>query len=472
MRKLMLIVIVLFFSLSAFGQLIKQGTHINIFYSDSVFIPDPVMLKQYNPQSSLWVPFAESFGTNVAIWSFNRYVTDAHHARISFESVKNNFKRGWAWDSDGILVNMFGHPYQGAIYYNLARTNGYDYYSSLGVTAFGSWQWEFFMEIQPPAINDFVMTTFAGSMYGEILYRITNHIIDESTTGSERTWREVATTFNPSRLFNRLIYGRTSRTIDAKLYECRPNVGELALGGNNVAEEFDFKNGKKNPMLTFNYNYGHPFFSKTYKPMDYFNLYIALNFGGDQNVIGQFRVHGIILGKQKKLNDDNRLLWGLFQYADYMRNNIYEIAGYSIGPGIAFRTPKNQKHEFISGLTVAFMPMGAANSDYAPSYKVEALDSARTYNMGNGASAVFNFAWLFPIGNLTLDYSFWWVHTLHGAPGDEYIGIWEPKITFHITKNWYVGLQYLLYHRRGIYEKHKNIDLRNNEQRLFIAWRF
>ena len=80
--------------------------------------------------------------------------------------------------------------------------------------------------------------------------------------------------------------------------------------------------------------------------------------------------------------------------------------------------------------------------------------------------------WFFPIGDFNLKFSYWWVHTLHGAPGDEIIGIWQPKARFNIIGRWYLGLQYLLYHRIGKYKDYDDIDLRNYEFRAFIGFRF
>ncbi|TFG99403.1 MAG: DUF3943 domain-containing protein, partial [Calditrichales bacterium] len=431
------------------------------FFRDSTFLPDPNLVKEYNPRKALWIPFTEALGLNVGIWAFNRYVTDAHHAYIGWQSIKNNIKNGFDWDADALLVNMWGHPFQGSIYYNMARSSGYGYWPSLGVTAFGSLQWEFFMEVEPPALNDFIMTTFGGAMYGEMFYRFSNLILDESVSGGSRTWREIgAGIFNPGRLFNRLIYGRTNRLTDYRLYQREPNLGELTLGANYVAKGTDFKNADRNQMLAFEYYYGQLFYRKRYKPMDYFNFYTVLNFGGHQPGLGQFRIFGVLTSTQNTYQNGNKILWGLFQTIDYMHNNVYELAGYGAGPAIGFRTSAENQHAFSALLNVSFMPMGGANSDYAPNYKVESLDSARTYNMGAGASSRLEAFWLFPGGDISLKYSFWWLHTMQGAPGDEFVGILQPKARFQIIGRWYLGLQYLLYHRVGKYKDYDDIDMR------------
>ena len=472
-----LIIVLFFFGLSVLSAQSQDELNRKKYFKyfqwrDSTFIPDPQYINQYNPAKPVWIPISEVVGSNIALNLFNNYVLGAPHARISFESIKHNFQHRWDWDADNLITNMWGHPFQGAIYYNLARSGGYGYWPSLGITAFGSWQWELFMEIEPPAINDFVMTSLGGALYGETFYRLSSLIISEGTSGAARFWRELAAgIYNPGRLFNRLVYGRSKRHLDIYLYEKEPNIGELGFGLNNVAEGTRFREGKKNPMITLNYRYGQPFLKNTYKPLDYFSLYVALNLK-NQPGLGQFRIHGIVNGKQKTLSEGHQLLWGLFQYIDYLHNNVYEIAGVSFGPGLAYRNYAMKKHHLAALVNAAFMPMSAANSDYAPNYKVEALDSARTYNMGMGASAKIKLLWVFPVGQLTVNYSFWWVHTLHGAPGDEKIGILEPVFQIYVTRRWFIGLQYLLYHRRGIYRDYDNVNIRNNEQRLFFGFKF
>ena len=472
----------LFFSLlvTAFGQtgrleddISKSEQNFTTFFRDTGYVPDISIVEKYNPRKPLWIPFSEALGQNLFIWTFNRYIADQPHARISWETMKKNLRHGWDWDADNLSTNMFGHPFGGGLYYTWSRTSGYNYWVSLGVAAFGSLQWEFFMENEPAAWNDFIMTTFAGAMYGEMFYRFANLILDESTSGSERTWREIGGGLLPvNRWINRLIYGRSSRHLDYHLYEREPNVGEVTLGANYVAEGADFKNADRNQVVALEYIYGRLFFKRYYKPLDHFSFYTLLNFGGNQPGLGQFRIFGVITAKQKRYNNGNRLLWGLFQAADYLDNNVYEIAGYSVGPGIGFRTAPNKPHAFGALFNGSIMLMGAANSDYAPNWKVEELDSARTYNMGMGAGAKLNGFWLFPRGDLTLNYSFWWVHTMQGAPGDEFIGILQPKLRIGIIGRWFVGLQYLLYHRIGKYKDYDDINLRNNEGRAFIGLRF
>jgi hypothetical protein len=218
--------------------------------------------------------------------------------------------------------------------------------------------------------------------------------------------------------------------------------------------------------------YGRLFEMRKYKPFDFFRFNLMVNFAGEQPPIGQFRIYAMLHGDNSTVGDNSKFLWGIFNHFDYLENSVYQLGGTSIGPGIGYRTPHQKSVQFIGLLHGALLLMGGANSDYASEYKVAFLDSARTYNLGPGAHAKLETFLRFPFGSLYLGYSFWWIHTWDGAPGDELIGMLSPKLRIRLYKKLFVGLEYLFYHRLGKYDDFPNRDYRNNEERLFIGYAF
>ncbi len=448
--------------------------------ADKIFIPDETLVKRYNPKLPLWRPISEAIGLNLSLGTVN-YLAGSPFARISFSTIEHNFQRGWATDADAMLTNMFEHPFHGSIYYNLTRSKGYNYWTSLAVSSLGSWQWEFFMENEPPAWNDWIMTSFGGSMIGEIFYRFSNLILDESVGGTERVFREIgAGIFNPGRLFTRLITGRSKRIIVNKIYEKRNLLGEISVGANNVADGTEFKNGSKSMMLKTDIVYGTLFYTHKETPFSFFRFNLSLNIFSMKNkagitkqpVFNSFRIYGSIFRKVYLTSSGSRYLWGIFGKYDFLSNSVYQIGDAALGLGAAYRTPPKNKVQYLGIGVVSAILMGAANSDFAPDYKVEFLDSARTYNMGPGATVRMEHLIRFPHGSVYLGYNFWWIHTWDGAPGDELIGMLKPKLRINIYHNFYLGFEYLIYHRYGIYKTLKNRKLINNEQRLFIGYSF
>jgi hypothetical protein len=473
MRKLIWILpVIMLLIQSTQAQSLYSSNQDSLLASRTDHIPDPAEVESMNPQKPLWVPVIEGVGLNVGLAAFNAYLMNSEFAKISFTTVKHNFEIGYTTDADAFSGNMFSHPFHGSIYYNLSRSSGFDYWTSMGVATFGSWQWEFFMENEPPALNDWIMTSVSGSMIGEIFYRFSNLILDESLSGASRVWNEIgAGVFNPGRLFNRLINGRTSRVTSAKLYEKRIVLGELGFGMNNVANGTDFDSADKNGMFTIDYAYGRLFKSGKIKPLDFFRWNLAVNFGGVQPAIGQFRIYGILHGKKSNMGH-GKFLWGVFQHYDFLESNVYQIGATSVGLGIGYRDSGKGSVSFVGILHGAALLMGGVNSEYANNYKVSFLDSARTYNMGPGAHAKMETFLRFSFGSLYLGYSLWWIHTWDGAPGDEIVGMLSPKLRIRVYDRWYLGLEYLYYHKVGLYDDYDNTDTRNNEQRLFVAYSF
>lgn len=81
-------------------------------------------------KKSFWRASAETVGFNIGLWAFDRYVQKGHYAYINFGTIKENFKHGFEWDDDHLSTNMFAHPYNGSLFYNAGRSNGYNFWQS------------------------------------------------------------------------------------------------------------------------------------------------------------------------------------------------------------------------------------------------------------------------------------------------------------------------------------------------------
>jgi hypothetical protein len=87
---------------------------------------------------------------------------------------KENVKNGPVMDRDDWTINYIGHTYFGAVYYTLARHNGFTaqesfLYSALMSTFF----WEYGVEAlaEKPSIQDLIITPVFGAIVGEQFYR-------------------------------------------------------------------------------------------------------------------------------------------------------------------------------------------------------------------------------------------------------------------------------------------------------------
>ena len=106
------------------------------------YTSDSTLLQPRRP----WKAALETFGLNMLVWSFDRYIVKEEWAYINGHTIKSNFKKGPVWDTDQFTTNLFSHPYHGSLYFNAARSNGMNFWQSAPFAAGGSLMWEFFME--------------------------------------------------------------------------------------------------------------------------------------------------------------------------------------------------------------------------------------------------------------------------------------------------------------------------------------
>ena len=172
---------------------------------------------KFNKKYSLWIPLVDVVGINAFINRFDRYVLNYDYVRVSLNSWGNNLRAGWPWgpgwewDHDPFGNNFLFHPISGALYYNAARSNGYNLYEALPITFFGSYMWKIFGENGKPEREDLINTTASGVFIGEITYRLSSNILDDRAIGTERVLREIgAGLIDPVRAINRLLQGKTS----------------------------------------------------------------------------------------------------------------------------------------------------------------------------------------------------------------------------------------------------------------------
>ena len=127
--------------------------------------------------------------------------------RVTPESIRSNLRGPWVVDDDPFQINQFGHPYQGAMYHGIARSNGLSYWPSVVYTFAGSALWEIAGETTPPSANDQIASGIAGSFLGEPLFRISRLLLERADNGPG-AWRTLASVLaSPPTGINHLLVG-------------------------------------------------------------------------------------------------------------------------------------------------------------------------------------------------------------------------------------------------------------------------
>jgi hypothetical protein len=308
------------------------------------------------------IPAEEIIGFNFLLNRFNYHFIDKQVYDTTLQTVQDNLSHKWVVDTDPFAVNQFMHPYQGSVYYGLARSTGLSYWESLGYTFGGSLLWEIAGETGPPSINDLVTTGFGGSFLGEPLFRMASLLLE----GGGKTpvfWREVgAAAISPSLGFNRLAFGDRFRTVFDSHNPA--TYAYVRLGWNQVDSVFDDALSQKIKRETatadFHMSYGLPGkngYSYT-RPFDYFDFEFSAN---SANVFENIMSRGLLIGKPYAAGENYRGIWGLYGSYDYISPQIFRISSTAVSLGTTAQWWIS-KTVALQGTALAGLGYGAAGT--------------------------------------------------------------------------------------------------------------
>jgi hypothetical protein len=425
---------------------------------------DPV----YNPKYPWYKPAFKVFTSNLVSWASSKYLFKYDWADISLNSWKYNLKHGFVWDDDHFGTNFIGHPHSGNIYYNVARSNGYSYWSSIPFAVGGSLMWEFFGENTQPSKNDIINTPFSGLFLGEVLYRITSNILDDRARGANRVWRELlAGVINPPRALNRFSQKKMFRVTNKEVYQKEPLNITLRGGVHLVNTDNKFATGTTNYNLKIQFDYGDPFEVRHRKPFDVFRLGIESSLGKNRKLLENVMGYGILIGKNV-IKGDNGLLIGGFQYFDYWNNNVFELGSLGLGGGIISKVPVSKNSALYSSLHLAVVPLAGNNTGYGPDTSV-----FRDYNFAGGLEAKIEETFhISTIATLGFSAYYYWLHNYENLPGRSSIGILKPRLTINITKSINIGMEHQVFYVNRFLQGNPTLELRKTEQKFFLQYFF
>jgi len=455
-----------FFNLSnkSYSENINKKLKINTLTSDTLKYHSAY--PEYNRKSNMFIAISEVVGLNFGLGAFNNYVGGNDFAKITFKSVKHNLDTGFVWDDDVFIVNQFGHPYHGNLYFNMARTTGYSFWESVPFAFGGSLMWEMFMETDPPQTNDIIQTTVGGIMLGEMTYRITSLILDESKTGMNRFFREfISTIINPVRGFNRLIRGEMSRHTPTNVNDVFPIKQRLNVGYAGINPSETVKFDKSHLMLEYIFTYGWMYDKKDVKPFDFFRVRLGFDARKGDSPSSWAYAYGLLWGTNHFTKRKESFTFGVFHDYDFFYNPLFRLGTQSVGLGMIYRSPVDWKVRLLGSFHSNFVALGAFNSIYT-------RGPYRDYDYSIGNKTMLEVATGYGPVDLVLEYRFYYLKTVNGWPGYHMFGVLNPKLLIDIYKGFGIGAEYLLYHRHGTFEDAADYNKRISEQRLYLSYFF
>lgn len=437
--------------------------------------------------SKPWTAASEVFSINMFVWGFNHFIANEDFARINIHSIKHNLKTFPVWDTDKFSTNLVAHPYHGSLYFNAARSNGMSFWQSIPYSFGGSLMWEFFMENERPSINDLLATTIGGTELGEITFRLSDLLLDNRATGSDRIRREIlAGMISPIRAINRLITGEAWKhsATSGKVFRDVPVDFLIGIGPRFLAEQENTKKGEFSANLSVLLNYGNPFDDDYYSPYEWFRLSAGIDLFSNQPVITDVNAVAALWGKNVWDKEARSLSVGLFQHFNYYDSQIkteegkivspYRISeAAAIGGGVIYhrKAQPSDQMDVYAEYYVTGVALGASKSDYF-------MVDERDYNLGSGYSAkaftglLYKKQWGLML-NLENYHIFTWkgydpdldLSTVdfnklntQGDAGDARLAVFTSKLVYFSPKKWNISLSNRYFSRRTHYKYREDID--------------
>jgi len=401
---------------------------------------------------------------------FNRLTRGAEgeFAYVSPASWLRNLNRGWEFDDNDFKTNQIAHPYHGSTYFNAARSNGIDFWGSTLFAFGGSLMWEYFGETHRPAPNDLVSTAVGGIALGEMLYRTSSLVLDNTATGGGRIWREVAgTLLNPIRGFNRLIHGDWTR-VGANPEDRRPGSGVRSVWdvGIRPVGEDSLGNDLAAVFAEFDLWYGAALNGDYKKPYETFELRLQLN-GSDKAVVGRVQQSGLLSGTplwdEDSPPEGTRHMVVVSQHFDYVNNDAIELGSSAVGVGLLSRFPLGKQWNINTRVIPKAIIMGGMYNPLTSTGK-------RDYDFGSGLG-LEAFLMLWWKNRQVFEASYWgeWQVTVAGTPGTNIVHALNARARIPIVSFLGLGGEVIYVKRIGEFSGLPRLEGDATQFRFFVA---
>jgi hypothetical protein len=435
----------------------------------------------------------QDLALNWAASGVNEYVRNANFNQISPRSWWDNFEHGLTYDDNEFKTNQYLHPWNGANYYNTARSNGFGYWASSLFSLGGAIFWECCGETHPMSYNDLISTGIGGMAVGEEMFRLSSQLLDNRAKGKERVLREIGGfIIDPVRGFNRLLSGRSGRdhaNPEEPLDWRGPHARFYLMTGARIIGEGESisENTKTYGLIGIAHTFGNVFDNTRRKPFD--SLAADYQFSpGDKQFRTVLRIRGDLYSKPLGGPEDApRYAFAIVQHFDYHNNQAYEFGQQAFGPSLFARYRLSDTWGLNLRWDGLVSILAAVNSDYSFLADVPDRERFREYDYGPGAGTGLELAFNRGANRIfNLTYRFQWIdvrngslfnkqdeNELQGSDADHYLHAIGARLFVPVYKRKIgLGADGLVLLRKSYYDSTilADVDQRNPELRIYLAF--
>ena len=313
------------------------------------------------------LPVVEIVAMDAIVNRVGAMILDPATFEVSPTTIRRNLRGPWVVDDDPFEINQFGHPYQGAMYHGIARSNGLGYWPSMVYTFAGSAMWEIAGETTPPSFNDQVASGVAASFLGESLFRISRLLLDRAN-GQPGVWRKIgAVVASPPTGLNHLMVGTPAGSPSADAVPFSDI--RVQFGGTAIAERGTRANVALDafqPHFAFSIDYGYPGHAgyQHERPFDYFRFESNISSEGME----QLSTRGLIAGGDYGAGALAGI-WGLYGTYDYFTPDDFRLSTTAFAFGTTLQAGESdgltvQSSALLGAGYAAARALAQGNADY------------------------------------------------------------------------------------------------------------
>jgi hypothetical protein len=325
------------------------------------------------------LPAVEIVAMDAAVNLGGRLVIDPANYEVTPGSIRRNLRGPWVVDDDPFEINQSLHPYQGAMYHGIARSNGLNYWPSVAYTFAGSTLWEIAGETTPPSRNDQIASGVAGSFLGEPLFRISRLLLERADHGPG-VWRILGSVLaSPAVGINHLLVGDPEGSLapDAVPFsDIRIQFGTIATA--NGRSRSESSRAQNQPRLALSMDYGYPGNAgyRHERAFDYFRIESSVSAQGME----QLSTRGLIAGADYGAGSIAGI-WGLYGTYDYFAPDDFHFSSTAVSFGTTLQASITE--------SLVVQSSGLVGAGYAAAQSFDETDR-RDYHYGVAPQALAN----------------------------------------------------------------------------------
>ena len=406
---------------------------------------------------SFWQAAAGVVAVNGLTWFYNWHVQGWAWANVGTRSWGENLRRGFTWDDDAFGTNQVAHPYHGGLYFNAARSSGYDFWGSIPYVAAGSLSWELFTENVRPSLNDLINTTLGGIALGEAAYRVSSLLTSKSAFGRGMG----ALVVSPVAQTHAFLHGRGSR-IDGASLAPESSAALVAVGQRRGTGASPAGVAGSRAFVGLTVQYGSAFGDQVHRPYDAFDFSVQLS-PEEHVVLTHVGLSGVLSRRTLVHSPTNHLYLALFQHYDYDDLPVFKASSQSLSGALLYRRTAGARTQIDLGLHLEAVPLGAISS--------ERSIRRRDYDYGPGVGGRF-MASLRRDGRdvLRLDARTVLIHSVYGADADHMATTARLSAAVPVMRMVSVGGDVGLTVRRSSYQDMPTVTMRIPQVRAYLIW--